>query len=282
MLTQRNTDKNKKDWVVCMMKMTRTKMAAAAVVLSGALALAPFGRAKAQVAQDTLMQKPKTEAAAPAEKPLVRTYPMLSGFSLLPNPAARFRLGSFAYPFVVLAPKSEPAWGWQANLICGSTGVTATAVGKNITASLLKKIGPVVVAAEISSGSGKPTFAVLYTIKHDGKILVSAALMRNMRDGIWTLGGEGRFALGGNWDITPSFKLSASDARKVNEGLGLQVARKGTRASLGGDGRTFNLDVQQVVAIGIGNKTLLMLPDAFVSLGKGGIKEVDVGVTIVL
>ena len=262
--------------------MKKTKMVVATVLLAGALAIAPFGRAKSQVAQDTLAQKPKTEAAAPARKDtLVKPYPVLSGFSLLPNPAARFRLGSFAYPFVVMAPKKEPAWGLQANMVSGSTGVTATAVGKNITAALMQEIGPVVAAAELSSGSSKPTLALLYTIKHDKRMLLTAAIMRSTEDCFWVLAGEGRFALDGKWDMTPSFKLALPDAGKLGGGIGLQVAHKGVRASMGSDGRAFSLDVQKVLAISIGSKTLLLLPDAFASMGKSGLQEVDVGVTIV-
>lgn len=264
------------------MKTTRTKMAVATVMLAGALIAAPFSRVKAQVAQDKLAPKPGTEATAPAKNDaLVKPYPVLSGFSLLPNPAARFRFGTFVYPFVAIAPKSEPAWGLQANIVSGSTGVTATAVGKTITAALLQKIGPVVVAVELSNGTGKPAFAAVYTIKHDSGMLVSAALMRDMGNGIWMLGGEGRFAIGGGWDITPSFKLSVSDAKEVDGGLGLQVTHKRIRVSLGGDGRTFNLDMQKMFAIDIGNKTLLLLPDIFISISKNGLMEFDLGITIV-
>ena len=267
-----------------MMKTTRTKMAVAAVLLAGALAIAPFSRATAQIKPDTLAAMPKNGAAAPVKKTgeMVKPYPVLSGFSLLPNPAARFRFGTFVYPFVAIAPKSEPAWGMQANIVSGSTGVTATAAGNDITAAMLQKIGPFVVAVELSNGSGKPTFAAVYTIKHDSVMLFAAALMRDLGNGTWTLGGEGRFALGNSWEITPSFRLSVSDARQAGGGIGLQIAHKGTRASLGSDGRTFNLDLQKVFAIGIGNKTLLLLPDIFISMDKNGPKELDVGVTIVL
>ena len=264
------------------MKMARTKMAVATVLLAGALAFAPFSRAKAQVAQDTLAPKPNTEAAAPEKKDtLVKPYPVLSGFSILPNPAARFRLGTYVNPFAVFKPKEEPVWGLQANVVSGSTGVVATVVGRDITAALFQKIGPVVVAVELSSKTGKPTYAALCTIKHDSGMLISAALMRDMGNGTWTLGGEWRFALKHGWDITPSFKLSISDARQVDGGIGLQVAYKSIRASLGSDGRTFNLDVLNVFAIDIGKKTLLLLPEAFISMGKGGLVEFDVGVTIV-
>ncbi len=267
-----------------MMKTTRTKMAVAAIMLAGALAAAPLGRANAQIKPDTLAATPRIEAAAPVKKTagIVKPYPVLSGFSLLPNPAARFRFGTFAYPFVAIAPKSEPAWGLQANIVSGSTGVTATALGKAITAAFLQKIGPVVVAVELSNGTGKLTFAAVYTIKHDSAMLVSAALMRDMGKCAWTLAGEGRFALAGGWDVTPSFNLSISDARQAAGGIGLQVAHKGTRASLGSDGRTFSLDVQKVFAIGIGKKTLLLLPDAYVSMGKNGLNMLDAGVTIIL
>jgi len=265
-----------------MVKMTRTKMAVATVMLAGALALAPFSRAKAQVAQDTLAQKPKTEVVAPVkEGTLVKPYPVLSGFGILPNPAARFRLGTYVNPFVVIVPKEEPAWALQANVVSGSTGVVATVVGKTITAALFQKIGPVVVAAGLSSKTGKPLFAALYTIKHDSAMLISAALMRDMGNGTWTAGGEWRFALKHGWDITPSFKMSVSDANQVDGGLGLQVAHKSIRASLGSDGRTFNLDVLNVFAIDIGKKTLLLLPEAYISMDKNGLKEFDVGVTII-
>lgn len=271
------------------MRIARTKIAVAAVILAGALAFAPFGRAKAQVAQDTLAQKQSIGAAAPGKKPLalVKPYPVLSGFGILPNPAARFRLGTYVNPFVVFAPKEEPemglqaTWGLQANVVSGSRGMVATIVGKDITAAIFQKIGPVVVAAGLSGKTGKPTYAFLYTIKHDSAMLIAAALMRDMGNGAWTAGGEWRVRLNKNSDITPSFKLVFPDGGKIGGGMGLQATYKSIRASLGSDGCAFNLDVLNVFAIGIGKKTVLLLPEAFVSMGKNGLKEFDVGLTII-
>ncbi len=246
---------------------------AAIAVLGVALAIAPFRKAKAQSAPDTLFAKPKTK--------LVKPYPVLSGFSLLPNPAARFRLGTYFYPFADFAPKTEPVWGLQANMVFKSTGVTATRTSNGITAALFQKIGPLVIAAEMSSGTGKPAFGIAYEIRHDERMLATAGLMYSSADGAWTAAGEWRLAPSKEWDITPSFTLTVPDKGRMTGGLGLQAAHKGIRVAAGSNGQSFNLDLQGVVAIPIGKGTLLLLPEGFVSVGLDGLKMTEIGLTII-
>lgn len=85
----------------------------------------------------------------------------------------------------------------------------------------------------------------------------------------------------GKWELTPSFKLVVPDGGKLGGGIGLQAAKGTIRVAIGSDGSSFNIDLQKVIGVGIGGKTLLLLPELFVSAGKNGVELVEVGVTIV-